>query len=115
MLAEQASVPVAVHLDHATTDADIDRALTFAEEGVVFDSIMVDSSHADSDEENIAISKKHITRATGLGIACEVELGRMEGGEAGLRVIADGQLTKPDKAKVFMAETGATLLYVIPC
>lgn len=41
MLAEQATVPIAIHLDHATTDEDIDRALTFAEEGVAFDSIMV--------------------------------------------------------------------------
>lgn len=33
-----------------------------------------------------------------------------EGGEAGLRVIADGQLTDPKKAERFMRETGATLL-----
>lgn len=32
-LAAEATVPVAIHLDHATTDEDIDRALTFAEEG----------------------------------------------------------------------------------
>ncbi|CDZ98367.1 Fructose 1,6-bisphosphate aldolase [Phaffia rhodozyma] len=118
-LAKEAKVPIAIHLDHATTDHDIDTALAFAEQGVKFDSIMVDSSHADTDEENIEISRKHIERATGLGIACEVELGRLEGGEAGLRVIADGQLTDPAKASSlpcaerFMRETGATLL--APC
>lgn len=52
-LAHSASVPIAVHLDHATTEHDIDTALTFAERGTAFDSIMVDASHADSDEENL--------------------------------------------------------------
>jgi hypothetical protein len=32
-LASEAKVPVAIHLDHATTDEDIDLALTFAEQG----------------------------------------------------------------------------------
>lgn len=48
-------MPIAVHLDHATTDEDIDTSLRFAEAGVAFDSIMVDASHADTDEENLAI------------------------------------------------------------
>lgn len=52
-LAHSASVPIAVHLDHATTEEDIDTALTFAERGTAFDSIMVDASHADTDEENL--------------------------------------------------------------
>lgn len=54
-LAHSASVPIAVHLDHATTDEDIDTALTWAEQGVAFDSIMVDASHAETDEENLEI------------------------------------------------------------
>ncbi len=54
-LCHSASVPISVHLDHATTDEDIDTALRFAEEGVAFDSIMVDASHADTDEENLEI------------------------------------------------------------
>jgi fructose/tagatose bisphosphate aldolase len=57
-----------------------------------------------------AQSKEHITRATACGVAVEVELGRLEGGEAGLRVITDAQLTNPDKAEHFMKESGATLL-----
>lgn len=52
-IAHSASVPIAVHLDHATTEHDIDTALTFAERGTAFDSIMVDASHADTDEENL--------------------------------------------------------------
>jgi fructose-bisphosphate aldolase class II len=59
-LAHAASVPIAVHLDHATTDEDIDTALRFAEAGVAFDSIMVDASHADTDEENLAIVRSDV-------------------------------------------------------
>lgn len=120
-----------MHLDHATTEEDIDRALSFAEQGVAFDSIMVDASHADTDEENLEIvsngsstfalrikltycertqSKVHIARATAVGVAVEVELGRLEGGEAGLRVISDAQLTDASKAERFMKESGATLI-----
>jgi len=108
--AHSASVPISVHLDHATTDEDISVALTFAEEGCAFDSIMVDCSHADTDEENIELAKGHIARATAVGVAVEAELGRLEGGEAGLRVISDAQLTNPSMAERFMSETGATIL-----
>ena len=43
-------------------------------------------------------------------MAVEVELGRLEGGEAGLRVVSDAQLTNDSKAEMFMSESGATLL-----
>lgn len=52
----------------------------------------------------------HTARATAAGVAVEVELGRLEGGEAGLRVVTDAQLTNPVKAEHFMKESGATLL-----
>lgn len=48
--AHGASVPISVHLDHAGTDEDIDRALTWAEQGVALDSIMIDCSHHETDE-----------------------------------------------------------------
>lgn len=34
----------------------------------------------------------------------EVELGRLEGGEAGLRMISDAKLTDPGKADHFMKQ-----------
>jgi fructose-bisphosphate aldolase class II len=37
-------------------------------------------------------------------VATEVELGRLEGGEAGLREITGSMLTEPDKAEAFMKE-----------
>lgn len=45
--AHQAKVPIAVHLDHATDPDHIELAIKLAEEGIAFDSIMVDASHAD--------------------------------------------------------------------
>ena len=36
-----------MHLDHATDPDHIELALKLAEEGIAFDSIMVDASHAD--------------------------------------------------------------------
>ncbi|KAI3611394.1 fructose-bisphosphate [Moniliophthora roreri] len=111
--AQGASVPIAVHLDHATDPEHLELALSLAEQGIAFDSIMVDASHADSDEENIAIAKPYVERARKLGIAVEVELGRLEGGEAGLRMISDAKLTDPAKAVEFMkghAFTGAVIL-----
>ncbi|KAF8907037.1 aldolase [Gymnopilus junonius] len=109
-IAHQASVPIAVHLDHATDREHLELALSLAEQGIAFDSIMVDASHTETDEENIAIAKPYVERARKAGIVVEVELGRLEGGEAGLRMISDAKLTDPAKAKAFMEGTGAIVL-----
>lgn len=109
-VAHAASVPIAVHLDHATTVEDINMVLDFADQGVKFDSIMIDASHAPTPEENLQLVIPHIKRATQLGIPVEVELGRLEGGEAGLRVIDEGELTDPKVAEGFMRGSGAVVL-----
>jgi len=109
-LAHKASVPIAVHLDHATDPEHLELALSLAEQGIAFDSIMVDASHAETDEENIAIARPYIERAKKCGVPVEVELGRLEGGEAGLRMISDAKLTNPQKAEAFIKETGAVIL-----
>ncbi|WVW80802.1 hypothetical protein I302_102789 [Kwoniella bestiolae CBS 10118] len=110
-LAHNASVPIAVHLDHATDAEHLELSIGLAEkEGIKFDSIMVDASHADNEEENIAIAVPYIKRCVAQGIATEVELGRLEGGEAGLREITGGMLTDPANAENFMKETGAHIL-----
>ncbi|KAF8147803.1 aldolase [Mycena galopus ATCC 62051] len=108
--AHQASVPIAVHLDHATDPEHLELALSLAEQGIAFDSIMVDASHADTDEENIVIARPYVERGRKCGVAVEVELGRLEGGEAGLRMISDAKLTDPDKASAFINGTGAVIL-----
>lgn len=63
-----------------------------------------------TDEENIAIARPYVERANRAGVAVEVELGRLEGGEAGLRVISDAKLTDPSKAETFITQTGASIL-----
>ncbi|KDQ49995.1 hypothetical protein JAAARDRAFT_142624 [Jaapia argillacea MUCL 33604] len=108
--AHQASVPIAVNLDHATDPEHLELALSLAEAGIAFDSIMVDASHAESDEENIALARPYVERARKCGVPVEVELGRLEGGEAGLRMISDAKLTDPAKALTFMNGTGAVVL-----
>jgi fructose/tagatose bisphosphate aldolase len=45
--AHNASVPISVHLDHATDAEQLELAVGLAEKGIKFDSIMVDASHAD--------------------------------------------------------------------
>ena len=40
-------MPISVHLDHATDPEHLELALSLAEQGIAFDSIMVDASHAD--------------------------------------------------------------------
>lgn len=62
-----------------------------------------------TDEENIALAKPYVDRARNAGVAVEVELGRLEGGEAGLRMISDAKLTDPAKAKTFMEEYASFL------
>lgn len=57
-----------------------------------------------TDEENIVLSRPYVEQAHKYGIAVEVELGRMEGGEAGLRTISDAKLTDPTKASIYMNE-----------
>ena len=55
-----------------------------------------------TDEENIALARPYVERAEKCGVAVEVELGRLEGGEAGLRMISDAKLTNPEKAMTFI-------------
>jgi fructose-bisphosphate aldolase class II len=108
-------VPIAVHLDHATDEAHIELALGLAEQGIAFDSIMVDASHANTDEENIALARPHVERARRAGVLVEVELGRLEGGEAGLRVISDAKLTNPAKAEAFMEQCASLIIWDAAC
>lgn len=103
--AHSASVPIAVHLDHCIKEADIRQALELP-----FDSIMVDASVHDADE-NIRQVKEITKIANSKGIAIEAEMGRIEGGEDGLpNVDLDAVLTQPAGAKRFIDETGVQFL-----
>jgi fructose-bisphosphate aldolase class II len=101
-----ASVPVTLHMDHAQDPAVIRAA---ADTGK-FDSIMVDMSHYEK-EENLAKTRELVKYCEERGIATEAEPGRIEGGEDGVMDTADleGMLTSPEEAQEFV-DTGITWL-----
>lgn len=103
--AHAASVPIAIHLDHCITQQDIDLALTLP-----FDSIMIDASTLD-EEENVATCAKNVEKARKRGMTVEVEMGRIEGGEDGLMNVDAGTIfTTPAQAEGFLSRTGAHFL-----
>ncbi|KAF4438375.1 tagatose 16-diphosphate aldolase [Fusarium acutatum] len=76
---KSATVPLSLHLDHAQDEAQIrEIAATLP-----FDSIMVDMSHYDHDE-NLEKTKALTKICHGHGIAVEAESGRINGGEDGI-------------------------------
>jgi len=100
--ARGASVPVTVHMDHAQDPAMIRQAAATG----AFDSIMVDMSHYEK-EENLRLTAELTAHLHGLGIATEAEPGRIEGGEDGIADTADleGVLTTAEEAQRFV-DTG---------
>ncbi|ORY54844.1 ketose-bisphosphate aldolase [Pseudomassariella vexata] len=104
--ARGASVPVAIHLDHAQ-DEDLIR---HAAADLPFDSIMVDMSHYEMDE-NLARTKELVKFCNEHQITTEAEPGRIEGGEDGIADTADleGALTTGEQVEDFIA-TGIDFL-----
>lgn len=97
---------MSLHLDHAQSE----EAIRAAAETGKFDSIMVDMSHYEK-EENLRRTKELVEYCHGLGIAVEAEPGRINGGEAGVKDTGDleGILTTPEEALQFV-DTGIDFL-----
>ena len=72
-LAQEARVPVAVHLDHGSSYESVLKALR---EG--FTSVMIDKSHEDF-ETNVRETKRVVEAAHAVGVTVEAELGRLAG------------------------------------
>jgi tagatose 1,6-diphosphate aldolase GatY/KbaY len=105
--AHVAAVPIAVHLDHSTSTADMRAMLTAGA-----NSIMADGSHL-SYRENLAFTADAAALAHAHGAAIEAELGRLSGTEDGLTVAEyEAKLTDPDEAVDFVARTGIDALAV---
>ena len=100
--ADEASVPVAVHMDHAQSPEIVRRAADLGG----FDGIMVDMSHYEK-EENFAKTRELVQYCNERGIITEAEPGRIEGGEDGVGDTADlalsGVLTTPEQAEDFVS------------
>ncbi|KAL1866365.1 hypothetical protein Daus18300_006829 [Diaporthe australafricana] len=104
--ARRATVPVSVHLDHAQEE-DI---IKLAADTLPFDSIMVDMSHFER-EENLSKTAKWVKYCHDRHIATEAEPGRIEGGEDGVMDTAglEAAKTTPEEVDQFVA-TGVDVL-----
>ena len=93
-------------MDHAQSP----QAIREAADTGHYDSIMVDMSHHEK-EENLALTKELVAYCHARGIATEAEPGRIEGGEDGIGDTADleGMLTTPEEAEEFV-DTGISWL-----
>ena len=102
-IAEGATVPVSVHLDHAESEDLVKQALDLG-----YDSVMFDGSKLSYDE-NVAASARMADLCKSYGATLEVEIGEV-GGKDGVH--APGVRTNPLEAKAFAEATGAHLLAV---
>jgi fructose-bisphosphate aldolase, class II len=103
-MGREATVPVAIHLDHGSSFESCLRCIRLG-----FTSVMIDKSHED-EATNIAETKRVVEAAHAVGVSVEAEIGRLGGVEEHVVVAAeDAILTKPDEAERFMAATGADL------
>jgi len=106
-VAEAASVPLALHLDHVEDPSLIDLAISNAAAWGL-GSIMVDASRLD-DAANVAATADAARRARDAGLWVEAELGEV-GGKDGAH--APGVRTDPDDAAGYVAATGVDGLAV---
>jgi fructose-bisphosphate aldolase class II len=102
-IAESASVPVSVHLDHAESEDLVKEALDLGYDSVMFDGSKL--SYAD----NVAASARMDALCKSYGATLEVEIGEV-GGKDGVH--APGVRTNPLEAKAFAEATGADLVAV---
>lgn len=103
--AKNASVPVAMHLDHGSSYGLAVQALRAG-----YTSIMIDGSKEVLDK-NIAITKSVVSACAPCGIPVEGELGRVGGKEDDTEDSGAGY-TDPDEAVRFVEETGVSSLAV---
>lgn len=104
--AENASVPVVMHLDHGNSFELAMRALRAG-----YTSIMIDGSH-ESFEENIKVSKAVADACHPSGVPVEAELGKVGGKEDDLEAGDDDPYTNPTEAAEFVEKTGIDSLAV---
>ena len=105
-LAERASVPVALHLDHGSS---YELAIGAMDAG--YSSVMIDGSH-ESFEDNIAVSRRVVEVASAKNIPVEAELGKVGGKEDDLDGGSGNGYTDPADAVEFVKATGVSSLAV---
>lgn len=104
-MAEEADVPVGLHLDHSYLEEEIYQAIDAG-----FTSVMFDASREEL-ERNILRTKKVVDYAHSRGVSVEAELGSI--GSAAERENEKRNLfTDPELAAMFCQETGVDALAV---
>ena len=98
--AEDAKVPVALHLDHGHDLNVIKKCIKLG-----YSSVMIDASDKDY-KENVRLTKKVVQIAKKSNVWVQAELGRLQGSEDWVKVSGDQAfLTDPEEAKAFVRET----------
>lgn len=102
-LADKATVPVCLHLDHGSS-----YELAVGALGAGYSSVMIDGSK-ESLEDNIALTARVVAAAGNISV--EAELGTV-GGKEDSTVATGTAYTDPDDAVTFVKESGCTSLAV---
>jgi fructose-bisphosphate aldolase class II len=106
-LAEKASIPIALHLDHGTDFATIMKCLRNG-----WTSVMIDASKYPL-EENIKRTKAIVEIAHSMGVSVEAEIGKIGGTEDHITVDEkEALMTDPEEALQFVKETGVDYLAI---
>jgi fructose-bisphosphate aldolase class II len=106
-LAQKASVPIALHLDHGT---DFNIVMKCLRNG--WTSVMMDASKLPL-EENIEVTKNVVKIAHGMGVSVEAEIGKIGGTEDNVTVTErEAAMTDPEEAYKFAKETGVDYLAI---
>ncbi len=105
--AEEAKVPICLHLDHGPSFEQVMECLRYG-----FTSVMFDGSHLPY-EENVRLTAKAVEAAHAVGVSVEGELGKIGGVEEEIRVEDwDVVLTDPEVVPDFVERTGVDYLAV---
>ena len=102
-IADAASVPVVVHLDHIEDEALVREGIALGVDSVMFDASKLDYA------ANVEHTRAMAEFAHANGVAIEAELGEV-GGKDGVH--AAGARTDPREASEFVAQTGVDALAV---
>lgn len=105
-MAKRSTVPVVLHLDHASSVEPIWKALDAGYSSVMFDGSQLPL------EENIRITNEVVKRAETYGVSVEAEIGSVA--YLGKDSHKD-QLTDPKEATVFAETSGCHCLAVSDC
>jgi ketose-bisphosphate aldolase len=104
--ARHSTVPVGVHLDHATDPDEIRSCIALG-----YTSVMIDGSHL-SFEDNVALTRSVVEEAHASGVWVEAELGALPGDEDSSTDTVATEHTDPEQAAEFAARTGVDALAV---